>query len=131
MEQDRSKRRVEDPYEADSDKEYEPLEADRLEEEEAGISPDTAIRAAETETGAGQAFPSPDETAARSRELREMLRESVNRDPEVLAADQSRLHSDDLLSGINAAGRRLLERTTEFEADDFDDEDLMDQGIER
>jgi hypothetical protein len=39
--------------------------------------------------------------------------------------------SDDPLAGVNAAGRRLLDRTSQVRADDLDDEDLLDQGIER
>jgi hypothetical protein len=35
------------------------------------------------------------------------------------------------LAGVNAAGRRLLDRTSQVRADDLDDEDLLDQGIER
>lgn len=117
--------RTEDPYAADSDTEYEALEADRINEGES--LDDEAMTARDvTEAAPERAYPDAEETAAQSDELRAMLQGSVNRDPESQAADQSRRRSDDPKGDLSPEARRLFDRTTEIRADDLDMEDLTD-----
>jgi hypothetical protein len=115
----------EDPYEADSEHEYAALEADEV---EAGDRIDDGVIMAPqlVEDAPEQGYPDLSETLEEEQELREMLRESVNRDPEALAADQSRRRSADPLGDLTPQARELFERTTEIRADDLDMEDLAD-----
>lgn len=114
-----------DPYKADSDKEYAALEADQVEAGDT-VDPDVVVAPGLVEGAPEQAYPAAEETARRERELQSMLEESINRDPEALAADQARRHSDDPLGDLTPEARRALDRTPEFRTDDFDDEDLME-----
>src|SRR4051812_8288178 len=111
-----------DPYERDSDREYAALEADRAAErtvqQEAKRFDDVDM----TIIGSGDdqpedMYPMTAEIARREEELMEMLDESVNRDPEALAADQARRHSDDPEGDLSPAAREFFDRTTEFRAD--------------
>lgn len=116
---------MDDPYAADSDHEYVALEADGV---DAGdVIDDEVISApALVEPAPEDAFESAQGTADRERELREMLQDSINRDPEALAADQARRRSRDPQGDLSEEGRRLFENTTEITADDLDMEDLTD-----
>lgn len=120
-----------EPYRHDEDEQYEALEADAGEDndvrdeadEYSGVDPE-AMYAEDEEFE--DAYPSAAQTRARTEELDRMLDESVNRDPEALAADQARRHSKSPEGDLSPEGRKLFDRTTEFRQDDFDTEDIKD-----
>lgn len=122
----------EDPDEADSDHEYEPLEVDRADESriraEAGAFDDVdPLDVEEGGDGPEQMFPSRDETRVQEDELQGMLEESVNRDPEALAMDMARRHDPDARKDFTPEAWQRLDRSTELRPDDLDTEDLSDR----
>lgn len=122
-----------DPYDADSDKEYAPLEADRIPAPPAGgESPrdiideavDANLFSEDNSDDPEDAYPSRNATGQQETQLREMLRESINRDPETLAAELARRRSADPESMLTREARTALDRAPEMPDDTFDTEDV-------
>lgn len=93
-----------DPYEADSDHEYSALEADAADEARLAEDADRfeAIDTMAVQPGEDapeQAAPRPIETAVQLRQLQTRVEESVDRDPEAVAANQARVRA--LESGVD------------------------------
>jgi hypothetical protein len=131
--EERSRRN--DPYARDSDKEYAPLEADRVggtkrgrrgDDEGVEMAPDATLLAGDNEDDPEEAYESPEETARRERTLDAMLDDAVNRDPEALAADEALIHSGEPAGDLTPKARRAFYRTVDLSPDDLDDEDLAE-----
>lgn len=123
-----------DPYERDSDKEYSALEADRIKEppdrrpapDRVDDSVDATLLTSDNMDEPEQAYESLEETRRKSEELREALRESSNRDPEVLAAAQSRRSDAAAPADLPPKAREFFDNVPEMPEDAFDTEEVLD-----
>jgi hypothetical protein len=120
-----------DPYERDSDHEYEALEAEQAREK-------TVRRDADRFSGIDQnaldrgdekievAAPTPAETDDRLDEIDQVLENSADRDPESISSAAARRHAlepDELQKPLE----RMMEHTTELGPDELDTEAILER----
>jgi hypothetical protein len=120
-----------DPYERDSDHDYEALEADRAREKTVRRDADrfSSIDQHALDRGDEEvevAAPTPAETDDRLDEIDHVLENSVDRDPESIAAAAARRHAleqDELQEPLE----RMMDRTTELGPDELDTEAIVER----
>jgi hypothetical protein len=119
----------EDPYEADSDHEYESLETDATDEDDVRAQAEEFEDVDQTRVFQGDddvelAAPPPVEDRERIQDLEDRLDDVSFRDPEAIAADDARrhaIHPDALQAPLD----RMMDRTP-FDTDDLEMEALLD-----
>jgi hypothetical protein len=119
----------EDPYAADSDHEYEPLETDAADDDDVRAQADEFEDVDQTRVFQGDddvelAAPPPAADRERIEDLEDRLSEVTFRDPEAIASDDARRHAVEP-DAIEKPLERMMDRTP-FTADELEMEALLD-----